>query len=133
VSGFLSQSVGGVALSLALPAAVRYAAMSEVKVYRREWTSAEGWRDTKAGMWAWLIQRGAAILLLVVIALHLWNPFVRPVQAALLALALLHALLGVRALLLDFGMPLRWHRALFAAALVLAGAIFALVWAWRWY
>ena len=94
---------------------------------------AEGWRDTRAGMWAWLIQRTAAVLLLVVIALHLINPFRRGVQAALLALALLHALLGVRSLLLDFGVPLRWHRALFGLALLLAGALFALVWAWRWY
>jgi succinate dehydrogenase hydrophobic anchor subunit len=84
-------------------------------------------------MWAWLIQRAAAILLLVVIALHLVNPFRREVQAALLALALLHALLGVRALLLDFGLPLRWHRVLFALALVFAAAIFAAVWTWRWY
>jgi succinate dehydrogenase hydrophobic anchor subunit len=103
------------------------------RVLRREWTSAEGWRGTPAGMWAWLIQRAAAVLLLVVIAAHLVNPFRRGVQAALLALALLHALLGVRALLLDFGLPVRWHRALFAAALVLAAAIFVAVWSWRWY
>jgi succinate dehydrogenase hydrophobic anchor subunit len=102
-------------------------------VLRREWTTAEGWRDTKAGMWAWLIQRAAAVLLLVVVALHLLNPFRRPVQAALLALVLLHALLGVRALLLDFGLPQRWHRPLFALALALAAVIFAAVWAWRWY
>jgi succinate dehydrogenase hydrophobic anchor subunit len=102
-------------------------------VLRREWTTAEGWRDTKTGMWAWLIQRTAAVLLLVAIALHLVNPFRRGVQAALLALALLHALLGVRSLLLDFGAPLRWHRALFGLALLLAGGLFALVWAWRWY
>lgn len=103
------------------------------RVLRREWTSAEGWRDTKAGMWAWLIQRAAAVLLLVVIALHLVNPFRRGVQAALLALALLHALLGVRSLLLDFGFPQRWHRTLFGLALLLAGALFTLVWRWRWY
>ena len=102
------------------------------RVLKRGW-DAEGWRDTRAGMWAWLIQRTAAVLLLIVIALHLVNPFRRGVQAALLALALLHALLGVRSLLLDFGMPLRWHRALFALALVLAAAIFAAVWMWRWY
>ena len=102
-------------------------------VLRREWTTLEGWRGTPAGMWAWLIQRGAAILLLVAIAAHLVNPFRRGVQAALLALALLHALLGVRSLLLDFGLPVRWHRLLFAAALALAAVIFVIVWTWRWY
>ncbi len=102
------------------------------KIHRRGW-NAEGWRDTKAGMWAWLIQRAAAVALLGVVAVHLLNPFRRGVQAALLALVLLHALLGVRALLLDAGVPVRWHRALFALALVLAVVIFALVWGWRWY
>jgi len=103
------------------------------RVLRRQWTTTEGWRGTTAGMWAWLIQRAAAVALLVVVALHLVNPFRRGLQAALLALVLLHALLGVRALLLDFGLPLRWHRALFVLALALAAAIFAGVWAWRWY
>lgn len=105
----------------------------EPKILRREWTTAEGWRDTKAGMWAWLIQRAAAVLLLGAVALHLVNPFRRGVQAALLALALLHALLGVRSLLLDVGVPVRWHRALFGLALGLSAALFAVVWAWRWY
>jgi succinate dehydrogenase hydrophobic anchor subunit len=103
------------------------------RVLKREWSTAEGWRDTKAGMWAWLIQRAAALALLLVIALHLVNPFRRGTQAALLALVLIHALLGVRAILLDFGLAHRWHRALFALALVLALVVFAVVWAWRWY
>jgi len=55
------------------------------------------------------------------------------VQAALLALVLLHALLGVRSLLLDVGLPLRWHRMLFALALILAAVLFVIVWTWRWY
>lgn len=103
------------------------------RVLKREWSTAEGWRDTKAGMWAWLIQRAAAVALLLVIALHLANPFRRGTQAALLALVLIHALLGVRAILLDFGFAHRWHRALFALALVLAVIVFAIVWTWRWY
>ncbi len=103
------------------------------KVLRRGWASPEGWRDTKAGMWAWLVQRAAAVALLVVVALHLASPFRRDVQAALLALALVHALLGVRALLLDFGLPVRWHRPLVGIALTLAAVLFAAVWAWRWY
>jgi len=103
------------------------------RVLRREWTTPEGWRGTSAGMWAWLIQRAAAVALLVVVALHLVNPFRRGLQAALLALVLLHALLGVRALLLDVGLPLRWHRVLFVIALVAAGGLFVVVWTWRWY
>ena len=103
------------------------------KVLKREWTPTEGWRGTRAGMWAWLLQRAAAVALLVVVALHLANQFVRPVQAALLALVLLHALLGVRALLLDVGLPLRWHRPLFVVALILAAALFWALWSWRWY
>ena len=103
------------------------------RILTREWTTREGWRDTKLGMWAWLVQRGAAVALLIVVALHLTNPFRRGVQAALLALVLLHALLGVRALLLDVGVPLTWHRALFWLALVTSAVVFALVWAGRWY
>ena len=106
---------------------------AEPPVLRREWTSLEAWRATPIGMWAWLIQRGAAIALLAVIAAHVLNPFRRGVQAALLGLALLHALLGVRALLLDVGVPVRWHRALFVAAILLAAGLFAVVWASRWY
>jgi len=103
------------------------------KILTRGWTTREGWRDTKLGMWAWLVQRGAAVALLVVVGLHLTNPFRRSVQAALLALVLLHALLGVRALLLDVGVPLGWHRALFWLALGLSAALFAVVWTGRWY
>jgi succinate dehydrogenase hydrophobic anchor subunit len=84
-------------------------------------------------MWAWLIQRAAAVALLLVIALHLVNPFRRGVQAALLGLALIHALLGVRSLLLDFGIGRRWSRGLFLLALILAAVVFGAVWAWRWY
>lgn len=84
-------------------------------------------------MWAWLVQRAAAVGLLGVIALHLRNPFVRPVQVALLGLVLLHGLLGVRAILLDFGLPVRWHRGLLVGAVLLGAAIFAAFWGWRWF
>ena len=107
--------------------------MHQRRVLKRQWASAEGWRDTKAGMWAWLVQRVAALLLLVVIIFHLKNPFVRAIQAALLGLVLLHGLLGVRAILLDFGLPVRWHRALLVGAVALGVIVFALVWRLRWY
>ncbi|HYR38729.1 MAG TPA: hypothetical protein VEW27_06195 [Methylomirabilota bacterium] len=107
--------------------------MRDRRVLKRRLGSAEAWRGTKAGMWAWLIQRLAALGLLAVIALHLHNPFVRPVQAAVLGLVLLHGLLGVRAILLDFGLPARAHRALFLLALLAALAGFVAFWRWRWY
>ena len=107
--------------------------MPERRVLKRQLVKAEAWRDTKLGMWAWLLQRAAAVALVAVITLHLRNPFARPVQATLLGLVLLHGLLGVRAILLDFGLPVRWHRALLAGALGLGAVLFAVAWSWRWY
>jgi succinate dehydrogenase / fumarate reductase cytochrome b subunit len=100
---------------------------------RRGWTSRDAWRGTRAGLWAWLLQRVAALALVVAVVLHLRNPFVRAVQATVLALVLLHGLLGLRVILLDVGVPVRLQQALFAAALGLAVVLFALVWWWRWY
>lgn len=84
-------------------------------------------------MWAWLLQRTAALGLVVVIIFHLRNPFARPVRAALLGLVLVHGLLGVRAMLLDFGLPVRWHRRLLAGAVALGLLLFAAFWRLRWY
>src|SRR4029434_4534487 len=97
------------------------------RILRRRWASTEGWRGTRAGMWAWLGQRGGAVAPLPVIALHLRTPFIRPVQAILLGLVLLHALLGVRAILLDFGLPVRWHRSLLVLVLVVGVVMLARV------
>jgi succinate dehydrogenase hydrophobic anchor subunit len=83
-------------------------------------------------MWAWLVQRAAAVALVGVIGLHVRTPYWGAVQALLLGLVLLHGLLGVRAILLDFGLPVRWHRRLLVLALALAAVIFAAVWGWRW-
>jgi succinate dehydrogenase hydrophobic anchor subunit len=73
------------------------------------------------------------VALVAAIVLHLRNPFVRPVQAVLLGLVLLHGFLGLRAILLDLGLPVGLHRALFVAALGLAVLLFGAVWWWRWY
>src|SRR5262245_15331364 len=102
------------------------------RVLRRQWASTEGWRETRSGMWAWLLQRLAAVLLLPEILRHRRYPFVRALQATLLALVLLHGLLWVRAILLDFGLPVRWHRILFAGAMALGVVLFAVFWGLRW-
>jgi succinate dehydrogenase hydrophobic anchor subunit len=113
--------------------AVRSAVNRRAPVLRRGWADRDAWRGTRAGLWAWLLQRAAAVALVVVIVLHLRNPFIRSVQAILLVLVLLHGLLGLRAILLDVGVPVRLHRALFVAALALGVALFVGFWSWRWY
>jgi succinate dehydrogenase hydrophobic anchor subunit len=102
-------------------------------VLHRDWRSRDAWRGTRLGLWAWLLQRAAAVALVLAIVLHLRNPFLRPIQAIVLGLVLLHGLLGLRAILLDFGLPVRLHQALFIAALLLGVALYALAWWWRWY
>jgi succinate dehydrogenase / fumarate reductase cytochrome b subunit len=102
-------------------------------VLRREWTSRRGWQGTGVGVWSWLVQRLAAVLLILAIGLHLGNPFVRPVQALLLGLVLLHGLLGLRAIVLDLGVPVRLHGALFLAAIALGILLFTGFLLWRWY
>ena len=102
------------------------------RILRRRWAAAEGWRGTRAGMWAWLVQRAAAVALLAVIVLHVRTPYWRAVQALLLALVLVHGLLGARVILLDFGLPVRWHRLALGLAVGLAAVVFAAVWGWRW-
>ncbi len=44
------------------------------RILRRRWATTEGWRGTRAGMWAWLVQRAAAVALLGVIVLHVRTP-----------------------------------------------------------
>jgi len=78
------------------------------------------------------VQRAAAIALLAVIVLHMRTPYWRAAQMTLLALVLVHGLLGARAIVLDFGLPVRWHRLLLVIAGALAAVIFAAVWGWRW-
>jgi succinate dehydrogenase/fumarate reductase cytochrome b subunit len=55
------------------------------------------------------------------------------VQAALLGLVLLHGVLGLRSMLLDFGLPARWQRFMLLLALLCGGSAFTLFWLWRWY
>ncbi len=84
-------------------------------------------------MWAWVLQRASAAAIVVVLAFHLQNPFIRTIQFCLLSLVLLHMLLGIRAMVFDLGAPLQWQRPLFGGAVVLVGLLVALVWWWRWY
>jgi succinate dehydrogenase hydrophobic anchor subunit len=84
---------------------------------------------TGAGMWAWMLQRGSALALLLLVALHLARTYNRTVQFLLLLVIAFHAALGVRVILLDMNLvAIRHHRLLAWALLGLATAIAMIVW-----
>ncbi len=66
------------------------------------------------GMWAWVLQRVTALLLLVALFIHIWVTRFNPVvDLTILALGLFHGLNGVRTILIDFGLSIRWQKGLF--------------------
>jgi succinate dehydrogenase/fumarate reductase cytochrome b subunit len=82
-----------------------------------------------AGMWAWMLQRGSALALLVLVALHLARTYNRTVQFLLLLVIAFHAALGVRVMLLDMNLvAVNNHRRLIWVLLGLATAIALIVW-----
>ena len=102
-------------------------------VYRKHlrWNEHDPHRraNTPLGMWAWLLQRISALVLVVLIGLHVVLPYKPVIQFVLLLTVTFHATLGLRVILLDFNLvSIRYHRAL-AWGLPLAGlAILLVVW-----
>jgi len=105
-----------------------------------------GQRKLEWGRWEWLLQAVSGILLVVLVGLHwvaqhflaagglrtyadvvayLQQPIIFGLEAAFLIMVTAHALLGVRAILLDLGLGPRTDRAL-RWVLLLVGA--ATVW-----
>src|SRR4051794_14359796 len=69
--------------------------------------------STPLGMWAWLLQRISALLILVLLVLHISLPYKQLVQFLLLLVVTFHATLGIRVILLDFNLvSIRYQRAL---------------------
>lgn len=100
----------------------------EPRAFQRSLFSPEAWRDTKAGMWAWLLLRASAVFLVLLVAAHLVYPYAVAVQFLLLLSLTFHAALGVRVILMDLGVATRFQKPLLAALLCLGLAIFLLVW-----
>ncbi len=86
--------------------------------------------NTPLGMWAWLMQRISALLIVVLIGLHVALPYKPIIQFVLLLTVTFHATLGLRVILLDFNLvSVRHHKAL-AWGLPIAGLI-VLFFVWR--
>lgn len=86
--------------------------------------------NTRAGMWAWIFQRGSALALIVLVALHLALTYNRLIQFLLLLVIAFHAALGLRVILLDFNLvSVRYHRVLIWSLLALGIGVALIVWA----
>ena len=95
---------------------------------KRESVDPRVWRSTLPGMWAWLLQRISAILILLFITLHFFFPYRRPLQFLLLLVVALHASLGIRVFLIDLGANVKTQKMLFILALLVAAFGLFFVW-----
>ena len=86
-------------------------------------------RSTQLGMWAWLWQRISALAIIVFLGLHLTLTY-RPLLQFLLLLAVVfHATLGLRVILLDFGVVhVRYQKALIGGLGALGAVMFIIIW-----
>lgn len=101
---------------------------SEPKIFRRSSTSVEAWRDTKAGMWAWILQRVSAVILVFLAGAHLMYPYTVLTQVLLLFTLIFHGVLGIRVVLMDLGVGGRFQKPLTAGLLLLGLVIFLSTW-----
>jgi len=80
-------------------------------------------------MWAWLWQRISALAILVFLGLHLTLTYIPLIQFLLLLVVIFHAVLGLRIILLDFGLvDVRYQKALIGGLAVLGAVMFIIVW-----
>ena len=99
-------------------------------VLKKDASDPKVWRSTFPGMWAWLLQRVSAVLILFFLTLHFFLPYRRPLQFLLLLVVGLHASLGVRVFLIDLGAEVKTQKALFVVSLAVAA--FALFFIWSY-
>jgi len=99
-------------------------------ILKRDTGDPQVWRRTLPGMWAWLLQRVSAVLILFFLVLHFFFPYRRPLQFLLLLVVSFHASLGVRVFLIDLGASVKTQKALFAVFVFLA--VFGLLLVWNY-
>ena len=84
---------------------------------------------TPIGMWAWLLQRVSALLIVVMLVLHITMPYRPLIQFLLLLVVTFHAALGLRVILLDFNLvSIKYQRALVFGLLAFGLAVMICVW-----
>ncbi len=99
-------------------------------ILKRDVRDVQVWRSTLPGMWAWLLQRVSAILILLFLTLHFFLPYRRPLQFLLLLVVAVHASLGIRVFLIDLGANVKTQKVLFVVCLLLGA--FGLFFIWNY-
>lgn len=97
-------------------------------ILKRQVGEPQTWKSTLPGMWAWLIQRVSAILILLFLTLHFFLPYRRPLQFLLLLVVSIHAALGIRVFLIDLGVNVKAQKTLFILFLLLAVFFLFFIW-----
>jgi len=102
------------------------------------------------GMWAWVLFRISGLVLVAYLFVHIWvishgrtsaeslnnlfdmfdKPFLVFLDLMLVSAVLYHALNGVRIVLMDLGVGIRQHKAVFWVCMVVAAAALSLF-AWK--
>lgn len=102
------------------------------------------------GMWAWVLFRISGLVLVAYLFVHIWvishgrtsaeslnnlfdmfdKPFLVFLDLMLVSAVLYHALNGVRIVLMDLGIGIRQHKAVFWVCMVVAAAALSLF-AWK--
>ena len=107
------------------------------------------WKGT--GMWAWVLFRISGLVLVAYLFVHIWviaqgrsggpveldklfeyfdKPFLVFLDFMLVSAVMYHALNGVRIVLMDFGVGIKQHKAVFWVCMVVAAAGLSLF-AWK--
>lgn len=81
---------------------------------KRELGRLATWRATSPGMWAWIVQRVAALALIPLVLFHIAYPYKVAAQFLLVMLVVFHGMLGVRVLLIDVGVGVRSEKIILA-------------------
>lgn len=101
--------------------------------YRKplQWGEIDPYRRGRShvGMWAWLLQRISAILIVACLCLHVFIPYKPYMQFILLLMVTFHATLGLRVILLDFNLVnVKHQRWLIPVLLAFGLAVLAFAW-----
>ena len=98
------------------------------RILKRDTGDLQVWRKTLPGMWAWLLQRVSAVLILCFLTLHFFFPYRRPLQFLLLLVVCLHGSLGLRVFLIDLGANVKTQKVLFLLFGIFAVLGLVVVW-----